>query len=85
MSGENGCGRVTAEASTRYVLSKQAIKHYLVDSDLTQGDFAKTLGISTSYLSELLNGRKSITLKILFAIADETHIDLRALIEEVDE
>ena len=38
-----------------YVLNKKAIKHYLVDRDLTQADFAKTLGLSTSYLSELLN------------------------------
>lgn len=76
---------MTAEASTRYVLNKKAIKHYLVDRDLTQADFAKTLGLSTSYLSELLNGRRSITLKTLFAIADETHIDLRELVEEVGE
>ena len=76
---------MTAEASTRYALNKQAIKHYLVDSELTQADFAKTLGMSTSYFNELLNGRKSMTLKTLFAIADETHIDLRELVEEVDE
>lgn len=76
---------MTAEASTRYVLNRKAIKHYLVDRDLTQADFAKNLGMSTSYFSELLNGRKSMTLKTLFAIADETHIDLRELVEEVGE
>lgn len=76
---------MTAEASTRYVLNKKAIKHYLVDHDLVQSELAEHLGISTSYLSELLSGRKSVTLKTLFAIADETHIDLRMLVEEVDE
>lgn len=76
---------MTAEASTRYVLNKKAIKHYLVDHDLVQSKLAEHLGISTSYLSELLSGRKSVTLKTLFAIADETHIDLRMLVEEVDE
>lgn len=74
-----------AEASMRYVLNRKAIKHYLVDGDLTQADFAKNLGLSTSYFNELLNGRKSLTLKTLFVIADETHIDLRELVEEVDE
>ena len=76
---------MTAEAAKRYVLNKKAIKHYLVDHDLVQSELAEHLGISTSYLSELLNGKKSMTLKTLFAIADETHIDLRALVEEVDE
>ena len=75
---------MTAEAAKRYVLNKKAIKHYLVDHDLVQSELAEHLGISTSYLSELLSGRKSVTLKTLFAIADETHIDLRALVEEVD-
>lgn len=76
---------MSAEASTRYVLNKKVIKHYLVDNDLVQSELAEHLGISTSYLSELLNGRKSVTLKTLLALADETHIDLRALVEEVDE
>lgn len=63
----------------------QALKPLLIDRDLTQGDFAKTLGISTSYFSELLNGRKSISLKILFSIAEETGIDIHELVIEVYE
>ena len=73
------------KASTRYVLNKKALQHYLIDHDLTQGDFAKTLGISISYLSELLNGRKSISLNILFSIAEETAIDIHELVIEVNE
>lgn len=76
---------MTTKASTRYVLNKKVLQHYLIDHDLTQGDFAKTLGISTSYLSELLNGRKSISLNILFSIAEETAMDVHELIVEVDE
>lgn len=72
-------------AATDYALNKKAIQHYLIDHDLTQGDFAKTLGISTSYLSDLLNGRKSISLSILFSIAEETCIDIYELVVEVDE
>lgn len=69
--------------ATDYVLNRKAVQHYLIDHDLTQGDFAKTLGISTSYFSELLNGRKSISLKILFSIANKTGIDVHELVIEV--
>lgn len=75
---------MTAKASTSYVLNKKAIQHYLIDHDLTQGDFAKTLGISTSYLSELLDGRKGIPLNILFSIAEETAMDIHELVMEVE-
>lgn len=71
-------------ATTDYVLNRKAVQHYLLDHDLAQGDFAKTLGISTSYFSELLNGRKSISLKILFSIADKTGIDVHELVIEVE-
>lgn len=71
-------------ATTDYVLNRKAVQHYLIDHDLTQGDFAKTLGISTSYFSELLNGRKSISLKILFSVADKTGIDVHELVIEVE-
>lgn len=71
--------------ATNYVLNKKAVQHYLIDHDLTHGDFAKTLGISTLYLSQLLNGRKGIPLNILFSIAEETAMDIHELIVEVDE
>lgn len=76
---------MTDKASTRYVLNKKALQHYLIDHDLTQDDFAKTLGISTSYFNELLNGCRSISLRNLFSIAEETAIDVRDLVVEVDE
>lgn len=75
---------MTARASIRYMLNKKAIQHYLIDHDLTQGDFAKTLGISTSYLGELLDGRKGIPLNILFSIAEETAMDIHELVMEVE-
>lgn len=76
---------MTTKASIRYALNKKAIQHYLIDHDLTQGDFAKMLYISSPYFSKLLNGRKSISLNILFSIAEKMGIDPRDLIVEVDE
>ena len=76
---------MTVKAKPRYVLNKKALQHYLIDHDLTQADFGKTLGISTSYFNELMNGRKGIPLNILFSIAEETAIDVHDLIVEVVE
>lgn len=76
---------MTVKASTHYALNKKAIQHYLIDHDLTQGDFAKMLYISSQYFSKLLNGRKSIPLNILFSIAEETAMDIHELVIEVDE
>lgn len=72
-------------AVTDYKLNNKAIKNYLIDHDLTQDDFAKTLGISASYFNELLNGRRSISLRNLLSIAEETAIDVSDLVVEVDE
>ena len=76
---------MTNKTTPSYVINKKAIQHYLINHDLTQGDFAKTLGISTSYFNELLNGRKSISLRNLFSIAEETAMDIHELIVEADE
>lgn len=76
---------MTTKASTRYVLNKKALQHYLIDHDLTQADFAKTPGISPSYFNKLMNGRKSISISNMFSIAEETHMDIRVFLEKVDE
>lgn len=75
---------MTNKTKPRYELNKKAIQHYLIDHDLTQDNFAKTLGISTSYFNELLNGRKGIPLNILFSIAEETAMDIHELVIEVE-
>lgn len=69
----------------RYALNKKALQHYLIDHDLTQADFAKTLGISASYFNELMNGRKNMSISNMFSIAEETHMDIRVFLEKVDE
>lgn len=76
---------MTAKAKSRYVLNKKALQHYLIDHDLTQAEFAKTLGISPSYFNELMNGRKGVSISNMFSIAEETHMDIRVFLERVDE
>lgn len=60
---------MTNKTKPSYVFNKNALQHYLIDHDLTQDDFAKTLGISTSYFNELMKGRRRISLRNLFSIA----------------
>ena len=76
---------MTTKTKPRYVLNKKALQHYLIDHDLTQADFAKTLGISTSYFNKLMNGRKNMSISNMFSIAEETHMDIRVFLEKVDE
>lgn len=76
---------MTAKAKSRYVLNKKAMQHYFIDHDLTQAEFAKKLGISTSFFNELMNGRKGVSISNMFSIAEETHMDPRDLVEKVDE
>lgn len=76
---------MTTKTKPRYVLNKKALQHYLIDHDLTQADFAKTLGISASYFNELMNGRKNMSISNMFSIAEETHMDIRVSLEKVDE
>lgn len=76
---------MTTKTKPRYVLNKKALQHYLIDHDLTQADFAKTLGISASYFNELMNGRKNMSISNMFSIAEETHMDIRVFLEKVDE
>ena len=76
---------MTSKRLATYALNKKAIQHYLIDHDLPQDDFATTPGISTSYFNELLTGRRSISLRNLFSIAEETAIDVFDLVMEVDE
>lgn len=75
----------TCNGEKQDVLNKRALQRYLIDHDLTQDDFAKTLGISTLYLSQLLDGRKGISSNILFSIAEETAMDIHELVMEVNE
>lgn len=76
---------MTTKTKPRYVLNKKALQHYLINHDLTQADFAKTLGISASYFNELMNGRKNMSISNMFSIAEETHMDIRVFLEKVDE
>lgn len=68
----------------RYMLNRKTVQHYLVDHNLTQSEFAEKLGISVSFFNEMMNGRKGVSISSLFSIAEETKMDVRILVIEVD-
>ena len=46
------------------------IKHYMVDNDMNQQDFADRAGISRVWLNYILNGRKEANKKVLELIGE---------------
>lgn len=69
----------------RYMLNRKTVQHYLIDHNLTQSEFAEKLGISVSFFNEMMNGRRGVSISSLFSIAEETQMDVRMLVIEVDE
>lgn len=76
---------MTARASTKYKVSKRAIKRYLADHDLTQKQLAKMAGISEGALSALIRFQRDLRVGNLFALADAMRMDPRDLVEEIVE
>nr|DAL19146.1 MAG TPA_asm: helix-turn-helix domain protein [Caudoviricetes sp.] len=76
---------MTAPASTKYKVSKKAIKRYLADHDLTQKQLAQMAGITPGTLSALIRFQRDMRIGNLFALADAMRMDPRDLVEKVDE
>ncbi|PHR54959.1 MAG: Cro/Cl family transcriptional regulator [Robiginitomaculum sp.] len=55
------------------------IKQIRVDNKLTQSAFAKSLGMSTSYLNLMENNQRHVTATVLMALADKYSINITSL------
>lgn len=76
---------MTAKKLTTYALNKKAVQHWLIDHDLTQNELADNLGISHGHFSQVINGKRHISISNLFSLAEEMQVDVGDLIVEVDE
>lgn len=63
------------------MLSEQ-IKEYRKKHKITQSEFAKLIGISRTYLSDLENGRAKGNLKVLLKLSSNTNTSLKDWIDE---
>ncbi|MEX3009773.1 short-chain fatty acyl-CoA regulator family protein [Hoeflea sp. TYP-13] len=57
------------------------IRRIRQETGLTQADFAKQLGISTSYLNQIENNQRHVTAPVLLALAENFSVDIASLSE----
>lgn len=74
-----------AKRLTHYAFNGKFIKHWLIDHDTTQAELTEAVGVSPVVLSRYINGQRRISISVLFSLAEEMQVDLRDLVEEVDE
>ncbi|MEF3245034.1 MAG: helix-turn-helix domain-containing protein [Caldisericaceae bacterium] len=58
------------------------LKEALKEHDITQKDLAKTTGLSSSYISQLLQGKKTPTIKVVSKIAHALNLPTSYFLEE---
>jgi transcriptional regulator with XRE-family HTH domain len=58
------------------------LKEALKEKDLTQNELAKRTGISPSYISQLIQGKKTPTIKVVAKIADALNLPPSYFLEQ---
>lgn len=72
-------------AVTDYALNKKAIRHYMVEHDMSQRQLAKMCGMSLGTFSRYLNGHYKLPLRALFNMANAMKMDVNHLVVEKEE
>ena len=62
----------------------QNIKNIRKSKQISQIDLAVAVGIDRSYLSEIENGRRNLSINILYAIADALEVKISDLLSMDD-
>ncbi len=62
----------------------QNIKNFRKSKQISQIDLAVAVGIDRSYLSEIENGRRNLSINILYAIADALEVKISDLLSMDD-
>lgn len=62
------------------------VRHYLAkaresEPGLTQADFARSIGVSATHLSEVINDKKTAGLEVLIALRVTLHADLNDVVD----
>lgn len=72
-------------AVTEYALNRKAIRHYMVEHDMSQKHLAKMCGISPVTFSRYLNGHFKLPLRVLFNMATVMKMEVDELVAKLDE
>lgn len=72
-------------AVTDYALNRKAIRHYMVEHDMSQKQLAKMCGTSPVTFSRYLNGHFKLPPRVLFNMANAMKMDADELVVKADE
>lgn len=60
---------------------RQILQHLLENSGLTQAEFAKAIGIPRSTISEVLKGKRNVSLENAYRLAEHFHVEPTLFLE----
>lgn len=72
-------------AVTDCALNRKAIRHYMVEHDMSQKQLAKMCGTSPITFSRYLNGHSKLPLRVLLNMATSMKMDVIDLVVKADE
>lgn len=72
-------------AVTDYALNRKAIRHYMVEHDMSQKQLAEMCGTSPVAFSRYLNGHYRLPLRVLFNMANAMKMDVDELVVKAGE
>lgn len=72
-------------AVTDYALNKKAIRHYMVEHDMSQRQLAKMCGTSSVTFGRYLNGHYKLPLRVLSNMANAMKMDVNELVVKAGE
>lgn len=72
-------------AVTDCALNRKAIRHYMVEHDMSQKQLAKMCGTSPITFGRYLNGHSKLPLRVLFNMATSMKMDVIDLAVGADE
>lgn len=72
-------------AVTDHALDKKAIRHYMVEHDMSQSQLAKMCGTSSVAFGRYLNGHCKLPLRVPSNMANAMKMDANELVVKADE
>lgn len=72
-------------AVTDYALNRKAIRHYMVEHDMSQRQLAEVCGTSPETFGRYLNDHYRLPLRVLSNMANAMKMDVNQLVVKADE
>jgi HTH-type transcriptional regulator/antitoxin HigA len=66
---------------TPNVPPREILQHFLENSGMSQAEFSRTVGLPRSTVSEVLKGKRNLSVENAFRLADYFHVDPTLFLE----